>query len=182
MTALVEKYGKPSFILQNGDLTLRRWQLSDADELYNMIIASYSELKPWMLWITEEHTLNHTLRYLQFTIAQWEQGNIFDYAIIVDNRICGAIGVKSPLQGDIGVGVGYWLATSVTGRGLATRAVTLLKETSFGLGVELMQIWHHKDNYKSRRIPDRLGFNYIGIRHVPGEDGEFCLWEIQHRD
>ncbi len=61
-------------------------------------------------------------------------------------------------------GMGYWLAASARGRGIATEAVRLLAGWGFGvLGVERLEAMIHPENLASQRVAERCGFTREGL-------------------
>ncbi len=66
--------------------------------------------------------------------------------------------------------VGYWLATTARGRGVATRSVRLLARWAFGeLGLARLELTCGPDNEASQRVAERCGFAREGLlrSHVP---------------
>ncbi|KAJ6782707.1 hypothetical protein PWT90_07594 [Aphanocladium album] len=177
---LARKYRRPAEEIRHGDMALRRWRIGDAQHLFAAVEPSLSDLRPWMAWAANDFTVDDARHYLSRTVRQWNAGEVYDYALIVDGRIVGSFGLMKPVIGRVGMSMGYWIATSVTGRGLATRAASLLTETALGLGAELIQIRHHTDNAKSRAIPARLGYRHIGdwdeLQTI--ERGPHSVWQM----
>jgi RimJ/RimL family protein N-acetyltransferase len=61
--------------------------------------------------------------------------------------------------------IGYWVAAPARGRGLATRALTLLRDwAAAALGLERIVLLIHEDNLPSRRLAERTGFLDTGER------------------
>jgi RimJ/RimL family protein N-acetyltransferase len=61
--------------------------------------------------------------------------------------------------------IGYWVAAPARGRGLATRALILLRDwAAEELGLELIELLIHEDNVRSRRLAERTAFLDTGER------------------
>jgi RimJ/RimL family protein N-acetyltransferase len=61
--------------------------------------------------------------------------------------------------------IGYWVAAPARGRGLATRALTLLRDwAAEELELERIELLIHEDNVRSRRVAERTGFLDTGER------------------
>ena len=59
--------------------------------------------------------------------------------------------------------IGYWVAAEARRRGVATRAVTLLRDWAHAeLGLGLIEILTHRDNGPSRAVAERCGFVATG--------------------
>jgi len=61
--------------------------------------------------------------------------------------------------------IGYWVAAQARGKGVASRAVTLLRDWAAGeLGLTVIELVIHEDNRLSRRVAERTGFLDTGER------------------
>jgi RimJ/RimL family protein N-acetyltransferase len=60
--------------------------------------------------------------------------------------------------------VGYWLAASARGRGIATRAVRMVSAWAFeNLPLERLEIHAEPDNRQSRAVAERAGYTFEGV-------------------
>jgi RimJ/RimL family protein N-acetyltransferase len=82
------------------------------------------------------------------------------------------------------VAIGYWVRTSRTRRGYASRAAQLLVDSAFSSLplVQIIEIQMDKRNLASARVPEKLGFRRVAeIKReiqVPGHSGRGLLWEM----
>ncbi|EFY85088.1 hypothetical protein J3458_009581 [Metarhizium acridum] len=158
--------------LVEGGLVLRRWKLSDAAELYAAASNSTVELARWMPWAADGYDLTKAQQFLDFTSKAWDNGETYDFAVIVDGRVSGSFGLMTPAtKAPNTLEVGYWLANEATGRGFATRAASLLTRTAFEMGADHVQIRHDELNHRSGAIPHRLGFKSLGLIRLPAGKG-----------
>ncbi|KAK3180804.1 hypothetical protein K4F52_007895 [Lecanicillium sp. MT-2017a] len=164
---LGDRYKTPPETIQDGDITLRRWRLSDADGLLAAATASLPELQVWMPWAKDGYTMGSAEWFVKFAVESWDAGSEYNYALIVDGEPAGSFGLMDAALGDVGMCMGYWVATPVTGKGLATRAAGLLTRTALELGAEAVQICHHVDNERSKAVPRRLGYRHVGDQELP---------------
>jgi RimJ/RimL family protein N-acetyltransferase len=76
------------------------------------------------------------------------------------------------LLGQIGIAVNdhyrsaeafYWLSADARGRGVATRALTLVAGWAFALGIERLFLLVHPENEASHRVAQRCGFSREGV-------------------
>ena len=75
---------------------------------------------------------------------------------------------KAPGYGEIG----YWVAKEARGKGVATRAVTLLRDwAAQESGCELIELMIHSDNELSVRVAERTGFLDTGERRTAPAPG-----------
>jgi RimJ/RimL family protein N-acetyltransferase len=89
------------------------------------------------------------------------------HLLIVDaetDDLLGSIGVHDINRIDRRCDIGYWLAAEARGRGVMTRAVTLLSEWAFGnLPVERIEITIEPSNAASRAVAKRAGYAFEGV-------------------
>jgi RimJ/RimL family protein N-acetyltransferase len=76
-------------------------------------------------------------------------------------QLAGACGLGRRSSG--AVELGYWIAKSFWGRGLATEACTALIEMGRAVGLERIEGSHFLDNPASGRVLEKLGFEATGI-------------------
>ncbi|OAQ61264.1 GCN5-related N-acetyltransferase (GNAT) domain-containing protein [Pochonia chlamydosporia 170] len=177
----------PAEELVEEDLVLRRWQLSDAQALNTAASGSVVELARWMPWAADGYDLTKAYQFLEFADKAWNNGDEYNFAIIVDGQPCGSFGLMTPVTNAPNtLEIGYWLANEATGRGLATRATALLRRIAFEIGAEHVQIRHDQRNSRSGAIPRRLGFNCLGLYDLPsgkgGQDVKSLLWQKDRCD
>jgi RimJ/RimL family protein N-acetyltransferase len=83
--------------------------------------------------------------------------------------------------------IGYVVAPSARGRGVATRALRLLTDWGFsGLGLERIELWIDVDNPASERVAERAGYLREGTlrSYWFKEDlrGDFGIWSRLRTD
>jgi len=71
---------------------------------------------------------------------------------------------------------GYWLAPGARGRGIATRAVTLMTSWLFRLGAARVFLTIESENTASAAVALRAGFTYEGTLRAYG------VWQGQRKD
>jgi RimJ/RimL family protein N-acetyltransferase len=76
-------------------------------------------------------------------------------------RLVGSCGLGRRPSG--AVELGYWIARSFWGRGIATEASRALLDIARALGLPSLQASHFLDNPASGRVLEKLGFEPIGI-------------------
>ncbi|KAG6010311.1 hypothetical protein E4U43_008603 [Claviceps pusilla] len=173
----------PPELLADGELYLRRWQVSDADALEAAASSSIAELSLWMPWAAKGYSGKDAQQFLEFTTRSWEAGDQYDYAVIIDGQPSGSCGLMRPSREKTDTfEIGYWLATNVTGRGWATRAAALLVKVARELDAKQVRIVHAQLNIRSSKIPLRLGFTCTGTHSMvlrgSEERAQCVVWEL----
>jgi RimJ/RimL family protein N-acetyltransferase len=149
----------PAETLTDGVVSLRRWRVTQRDEQLALITGSLEHIGAWMIWATNGYSAEDSAEYLERTERQWDEGETFDYAIYSEGELAGGCGL---MRRDGGREIGYWLGRAFTGRGLMTRAVTLLVAEAFARGAGYVEIKHDELNVRSGAVPARLGFTKVG--------------------
>ena len=110
----------------------------------------------------------HAVEYFEQCEQERAAGKTFNFLAVDDeNRILGSFGLmeldKAPGYGEIG----YWVAKDARGKGVATRAVTLLRDwAAQEKGCELIELVIHTDNALSVRVAECTGFLDTGERRT----------------
>ena len=108
-----------------------------------------------------------------------ETGDFGVYQVLLSDtdEVVGGIGfIHPPLRGE--VEVGYGLAESARGHGLATEALRAVAEWASQHGVVTMVAMTATDNVASQRVVERVGFTRSPDPVVDPEDGPLWRWEL----
>lgn len=150
--------------------TIRPFQLDDAES-----IALHAN--NYHIWRNLRDLMPHPYAVsdaVEFITSQLQQPRATNFAIEVDGRAIGAIGVKLKDNIErIGAEVGYWLGEAYWGRGIVTEALTAF--TSWALKeFELIRLeaivfdW----NAASARVLEKAGYVLEGVlRRSAVKDG-----------
>jgi len=92
-------------------------------------------------------------------------GMSLPFALRVEGRLAGQVTVDNIVRGALRSGhLGYWVDSSVAGRGFASLAVALVCDHAFGpVGLHRLQADIRPENRPSRRLVERLGFRQEGL-------------------
>ncbi len=146
------------------DITLRPFEPDDAETLYKIIDANREAIRVYMRWVDEVTGPDWTTaRIEEWQQIQAETGTLF-LAIELDGVLVGSVFHVRPDMKNNVVEIGYWLAESARGRGVATRAVRKLLDISFSeLGFNRVNIRIAPNNKPSLAIVERLGLKPEGV-------------------
>ncbi len=147
-------------ILETERLVLRRWEESDAEDLYKY--ASDPDVGPITGWPPHQNV--EESRNIIKTVFTAKEA----YAICLksDNRAIGAIELR--LNGHTKMTdredeceLGYWLGKSFWGQGLMTEAAKEMLRHAFE-DINMMKVWcgYYDGNMKSKRVQEKCGFRY----------------------
>jgi RimJ/RimL family protein N-acetyltransferase len=148
--------------LTDGFVTLRTPSEQDVDALYRE--CQDPEIQRWT-GVPSPYHRDDALAYLERVRQEERDGRTFAFLAVNEDELLGSFGVmeldKAPRYGEIG----YWVSASARGRGVASRAVTLLRDWGAAeLGLELIELLIHEDNAPSRRVAEATGFLDTGER------------------
>jgi RimJ/RimL family protein N-acetyltransferase len=98
----------------------------------------------------------------QFIAAVNRQGSEVAFVITLENRLIGGCGVA---QSDSGPELGYWVGVPFWSQGFATEAARAVIDYAFGsLGHEVLKAGARVSNPASRRVLEKCGFQWTGVR------------------
>lgn len=141
-------------------LLLRPWTEQDIPAM----VAAYRdpEMRRWLRYpIT---TAEQARQVIEAREADRRAGKSFSFAVAESDTdgLLGAVTVRG-LDGEATSGeVGYWVASTARGRGIATRALEAACEWAFGLPrtrpLERLELLHSVGNQASCRVAEKAGF------------------------
>jgi RimJ/RimL family protein N-acetyltransferase len=140
------------------------------------IRESLAELAPWMPWAKQAPTVDDTEANLRKAIAQTlTRADIrIHLHLKTDGTFVGGSGFHRIDWSVPKVEIGYWIRTSMAGRGYVTEAVTAMTRFAIdALKVARVEIRTDEKNLRSRRVAERAGFEHEGtLRNESRESGE----------
>ncbi|MFG2058692.1 GNAT family N-acetyltransferase [Micromonospora sp. NPDC048930] len=162
----------PDGRLTDGVVTLRRLGPADADPLHRLhalpeVVANRVPPVP--------PTRESIERRCRLAESHWLAGRSADLAILdaATGTVAGgcALVYDEPATGQ--AMLGYSLLPEARGRGLATRAVELLADWAFDVGLARLWAGTRPENVASQRVLEKVGFQREGLLRgrLPGPDG-----------
>lgn len=152
-----------------GQIALRPVRLRDASTWSRMRLRDEAYLREWepdaagswseryrpMAWPVQCAGLRAVAR----------RGQCLPFAITLDGRLAGQLTVGNVVRGALrSAWVGYWVESEVAGYGVATGAVALAVDHSFGLvGLHRIEATVRPENAASLRVLTKLGFRVEGL-------------------
>ena len=138
----------------------------DLEDVYAGICESRSELVAWMAWYHPRYGRADAEEWFRLARDAWS--NDTEYPFVIVDRVsgvplgtCGLNGIDRVNQW---ANLGYWVRTPATGRGVATRAATLVADFGFSeLGLHRIEILAATGNAPSQRVALRVGAIREGV-------------------
>ncbi len=152
--------------IETSRLLLKPPHAGDGAAVNAAILESFDELHAWMPWAHTRPTVEETEAFTKEAAENWRTREdlvfwIFDRAT---GEFVGSIGFRRINWQVPCVEIGYWLRTSKTGQGYMVEATQALTNYAFDiLKAKRIEIRCDEDNLRSRKIPERLGYQLDAI-------------------
>lgn len=152
-----------------GLVRLRPVRLRDATQWSRTRLADRAHLEPWEP-VTEvnwevRHSVSSWPSVCSGLRAEARKGRMLPYAIEVDGEFCGQLTIGNVTHGALrSAWIGYWVASSATGGGVATAALALGLDHCFGpVMLHRVEATVRPENAASRAVLAKVGFREEGL-------------------
>ncbi|MDU6265672.1 MAG: GNAT family N-acetyltransferase [Anaerocolumna aminovalerica] len=141
--------------LETGRLILREWNMNDAADLYEY--AKSKKVGPMAGWKPHAN-IEETNKILQMFI---EENETWAICLKATGKVIGSIGLHCSSR-EHERSLGYVLSEDFWGKGLVYEAAKCIMEYAFHiLKLEIISVVHFPFNIQSKRVIEKLGFQYI---------------------
>lgn len=152
--------------LSDGLVRLRRPRAADVPLVVEAVQESVREISVWQSWCHPDYSVVDASEWLRSCDEAWEQEREYPFVITVPetNVPAGAVGINFINRVYMLGNLGYWVRSSLTGRGIATAATRLTAQ--FGLrdlGLTRIEIVAAVENRASRRVAEKAGATMEGV-------------------
>ncbi|TVR20114.1 MAG: GNAT family N-acetyltransferase [Anaerolineaceae bacterium] len=173
--------------LKLGDMALVPIAQAHAPALFAIVERDRAYLRQWQNWPDNILTLDHMRELINISHSKTRQQSGYDMVIVYSGRVAGKIGVVA-INNKAGYHeIGYWLGHGFQGRGLMTRATSLI--TSHAIcqhDAAAVHIRCAAPNLRSRAIPERLGYRLAKIHTqylwIHGEYYDDTIYVMRRKD
>ncbi|MBJ7401541.1 GNAT family protein [Mycolicibacterium sp.] len=152
-----------------GCVRLRPVRMRDAVQWSRTRVSERDKLEPWeptaeLDW-TARHTVSAWPPAYSGLRAEARKGRMLPYVIEVDGQFCGQLTIGNVTHGALrSAWIGYWVASEVTGGGVATGALALGVDHCFGpVMLHRVEATVRPENAASRRVLAKVGFREEGL-------------------
>jgi RimJ/RimL family protein N-acetyltransferase len=161
--------------LTRGLITLRKPHLDDTQAVFD---GCQDPLIPRFTAISVDYSMAHALDYVQRTDAsvrtQRELPFVIEYGNGDDKVFAGTISFHSlSVKNSVGE-LGYWMTSSMRGKGIATTAARMLTDYGFAtIGFKRVEALVDKENVASRKLLESAGYQREGLlrNKITRDDG-----------
>lgn len=147
----------------NDQILLKLRDESHAQESFDLIVAN-PNLREWMQWYDKVRTARDALDNIETNIEDCDLKTDYHLGIFYKNKMVGMISLHAVNYLVNKAAIGYWLAKEHEGKGIVTQSVKALLSFAFvDLKLNKVEIGAGVTNYRSRKIPEKLGFVLEGV-------------------
>ena len=144
-------------------LVLRHPMPGDGKIVNSAIQASFAELTQWMPWAEKMPSERESELFCREDYAKWILREDLTLFLFFGSQLIGGTGLHRMNWSVLSFEIGYWLRTDVSKQGFMTEAVNAVTRYAFEvLKANRLEIKCDSDNIQSKKIPERLGFQYEG--------------------
>lgn len=152
-----------------GVLRLRPVRMRDGAQWSRIRLADRAHLEPWEPDSASEWTVRHAISMWPTVCmglrAEARNGRMLPYVIELDGHFCGQLTIGNITHGPLrSAWIGYWVAASATGGGIATAALALGLDHCFGpVMLHRVEATVRPENAASRAVLGKVGFREEGL-------------------
>jgi [ribosomal protein S5]-alanine N-acetyltransferase len=152
-----------------GVVRLRPVRLRDASQWSRIRLADRNHLEPWEPCTEADWTARHSISAWPVVCAslrsEARKGRMLPYVIELDGHYCGQLTIGNVTHGALrSAWIGYWVSSTVTGRGVATGALALGLDHCFGpVMLHRVEATVRPENVASRAVLAKVGFRDEGL-------------------
>ena len=152
-----------------GIVTLRPVRLRDGAQWSRSRLSDRAQLEPWepsngVDW-EARHAVTSWPSVCSGLRSEARKGRMLPYVIEVDGKFTGQMTIGNVTHGALrSAWIGYWVATSATGGGVATAALALGVDHCFSaVRLHRVEATVRPENAASRRVLAKVGFREEGL-------------------
>lgn len=153
----------------NNNIELRQLSTNDIMPIFDTINTQREHLGKWLPFVQYTQKPEDTAQFVTTSMQKAELGKELINSIYYQGEFIGLIGFNNIDLTNKRIEMGYWLSQHYQHKGIITLSCKVLIHHAFTeLDINRIQIRVAKGNFKSMRVPERLGFIYEGTER----DGE----------
>jgi ribosomal-protein-serine acetyltransferase len=146
--------------LSDETIMLRPLRAEDIPAEYEAVCESIPEVSAWMAWCHPGYTIEETTAFIMSREEAWKNDTDYGFGIFdaETKRFLGGVGLNFINRVHNCANLGYWVRSSSTGRGVASRAARLVARYGLEhLGFQRIEILVAVGNISSQRAAEKAG-------------------------
>lgn len=150
------------------DIILYPLSVDDIFKIFNTINTEREYMREWLPFVDSTREEEDTASFVNHVLQTEDK----QFTIYYQDEFVGLVGFKDTDNTNKKIEIGYWLSQYAQGKGIMMKSVLKLIGLAFTeMDINRIQIKVAVGNQKSRRIPEKLGFQFEGIER----DGELLV-------
>ncbi len=144
----------------DGVILLRPYRSSDVDLLFEAVRESIVHVSRWLPWCHSAYSLEESIEWIDHVIKAWKLGDEFNFVVsdAQSGDFLGGCGLNQINWSHRFANLGYWVRSSRTNRGIATKAVRLAATFGFReLQLARLEILAQVENHASQCVAGNAG-------------------------
>lgn len=142
------------------DIALYPLSVDDIFKIFNTLNDEREYMREWLPFVDTTQAVEDTANFVNHVLQTEDK----QFTIYYQDKFVGLVGFKDTDKANKKTEIGYWLSQFAQGKGIMMKSVFRLLELAFAeMDINRIQIKVAVDNHKSRRIPERLGFQLEGV-------------------
>ena len=134
------------------------------EELFQLIQKNRDFLKQWLPWLDDVKESSDTREFIELQLQRFQLAEALHITIFYEEKIAGVLGYNQIDPVNSTGYIGYWLGQEYNRKGIMTKSVReLINIGQSYYSLNRIDIRCAIDNYRSRAIPERLGFSNEGV-------------------
>lgn len=146
-------------------IVIRPYEIGDVPALYEAASESVEAIYPWMSWCHPGYAFEEAKAWVEHQVPAFKSGGQFEFVIVSrEGAILGACGLNQIDRANRRANLGYWVRSSASRQGVATRAVRLLVDWALrNTDLERMEVVVATGNLASLRVAEKAGAAREGV-------------------
>ena len=144
---------------------IRKYKQEDIAGFYEAVAESKNEVSKWLPWCDNNYTIKDTKKWIEKLVPEiWESKRGCEFVITnpVENKIIGGCCLERIDIKHKEASIGYWIRTSETKKGIATKACHFLLNYGFeSLHLNCIKIIPSVKNIASVKVAEKLPYQKI---------------------
>lgn len=151
-------------ILIGENILLRSLETSDAEQLFSAVNKHRSHLRPWLPWVDATTKPEHSLEFIQQSIARQSKQEGLALGIFFNKELIGGMGMHDWNHYLKKAQLGYWITKEHEGKGIVKACLEHFIDFLFlKVGLNKVEIQFMPENKRSAILAERTGFKTEGI-------------------
>jgi ribosomal-protein-serine acetyltransferase len=137
---------------------------TDSQVLFNCVDNNRHHLETWLPWVEFTEYSSDSSDFIEIEEHAYLLAERVSYGIFIEDTLIGMIAFHEIDWDNKQAAIGYWISLGYQGKGFVTRACNRLINYGFtDLKLKKIIIRCATENYRSRAVAERLGFELEGV-------------------